>query len=184
MKRTSQYHPRWQSLLLAAIAPIILLGASATSFAQSTVNQNHFALASLFSSTAKQNFLDPFALTNFHANAFSATSPTPAFAFPKPDFSALEQWYEIVKYEYADPATDNALYFWVKQKTKDVPPGTFCMQFLDKDGVMVDPWDTRWGTGIHIERSEVGQVTKANVSTPFEKAMERVVSVKVYRPKG
>jgi hypothetical protein len=107
-----------------------------------------------------------------------------AARFPKPDFSEMEKWYEIVKYEYGDPATNHLLTIWIKPKVEDRPK-TFAMQFLDKDGVLVDPYDPRYGFGISLDYVvPVGQVQKATCYTPKEKAMERVVSAKVVRIKG
>lgn len=101
--------------------------------------------------------------------------------YPKPDFSAMERWYDIVRYEYS--VTDNQqLSFWYKPKTDKLPPSEFTMKFFDKDGVMVDPWDMKYGNGINFHFGvEKGETGKADVYTPSEKNMSRVVKVVVYR---
>ncbi len=105
-------------------------------------------------------------------------------AFPKPDFSEMEKWYEIVKYEYGDMATDNKLYFWVKPKTEAKPE--FRVQFLDQDGTLICSIICDNG-GFYItgnfDTVPVGTVGKATVITPSEREMEKVASVRVIRIK-
>ncbi|HEY3741752.1 MAG TPA: hypothetical protein VGL53_17995 [Bryobacteraceae bacterium] len=99
---------------------------------------------------------------------------------PKPDFSEMEKWLEVVRYEYGDNASDHNLSMWVKQKVANVP--AFCMQFLDRDGVMVDPADSSCGTGILMHfLPGPGQVAKIDVPMPPEGHMARVVSARVKR---
>ena len=95
----------------------------------------------------------------------------------------MEQWYEIVRYEYGDPASEHILKFWIKPKVEHRPM-FFGMQFLDKDGVLVDPYDSRYGFGIGLDSgTPVGQTQKVDCYTPRESAMKRVVSVRVVRIK-
>ena len=101
--------------------------------------------------------------------------------YPKPDFSAMEKWYIIVRYEYS-VLTDQQLSIWYKPKTDKIPPSEFTMKFFDKDGVLVDPFDTDFGTGINFHFGVPKEQTgKADVYTPSEKTMERVVKAEVYR---
>ena len=87
-------------LLLAAI---ILVGVGTSAFAQE--RNKHFALNNLSPVTANENFG-----LNTAPWSFSFTKPNSLFAtnfnllaaddYPKPDFSGIEEWYEVVKYEY------------------------------------------------------------------------------------
>ncbi len=99
--------------------------------------------------------------------------------FPKPDFSELEKYVDVIRYEYGDNVTDNNLYIVVKSKSQDIPQ--FCVQFLDKDGIMVDPQDSKCGTGIHMgtRRPGFGQTAKFDVNMPPGNDMKRVVSVRI-----
>jgi len=112
-------------------------------------------------------------------SAEKAGDDTPGANYPKPDFSAMEQWYEIVRYEY-DPV-EHTLNVWIKPKVAN-RPHNFSMQFFDKDGVLVDPYDPKWGFGVSLDYVvAVGQVQKATVYTPREEAMKRVVSAKLVK---
>jgi hypothetical protein len=93
----------------------------------------------------------------------------------------MEKWYDIVRYEYSDPA--GTLPFWVKPKPENAPVW-FAVQFLDKYGVLVTPNDPRWGFQAAYNGSgNVGDVMKWNSTTPSELNMEKVASVKIVRMK-
>jgi hypothetical protein len=100
--------------------------------------------------------------------------------YPKPDFSAMNKWYEITKVEYGDLATDRQIHFLFKPKIGHLERSQikFEVQYLDKDGallasapVLPDYW------------TEIGQVGKGDAGTPSEREMEKVTSVKVVRIK-
>lgn len=102
---------------------------------------------------------------------------------PKPDFSEMEKWFDIVRYEYSDPA--GTLTFWVKPKTDTAKSLFWGMQFLDKNGDMVTPNDDRYGFGVgwRSGSGNAGEVMKMDCYTPSESNMERVVSAKIVRIK-
>jgi hypothetical protein len=113
------------------------------------------------------------------ANTEKDGDEKPGANYPKPDFSEMEEWYDVVRYEY-DPV-EHMLNFWIKPKVEN-RPHNFSMQFFDKDGVLVDPYDPRWGFGVSLDYVvAVGQVQKASVYMPREKAMQRVVSAKLVK---
>ena len=95
----------------------------------------------------------------------------------------MEKWFEVTRYEYGDNVTDHKLYIWVKTKVSNAP--SFCMQFLDRSGTMIDAADSSCGTGIHMGYStpEAGQAAKFDVPMPQEKNMARVAGVRVFRIK-
>jgi hypothetical protein len=98
--------------------------------------------------------------------------------FPKPDFSELEKYVDVIRYEYGDNVTDHNLYIVVKSKKNNLPE--FCAQFLDKDGIMIDASDS-CGTGIHMGylSPQAGQTAKFDVPMPYGNHMKRVVSVRI-----
>ncbi len=98
--------------------------------------------------------------------------------FPKPDFSEVEKYVDVIRYEYGDNVTDHNLYIVVKSKANNLPE--FCAQFLDKDGIMIDASDS-CGTGIHMGylSPQAGQKAKFDVNMPYGNHMKRVVSVRI-----
>ena len=104
---------------------------------------------------------------------------------PKPDFSEMEDSFEIVKYEYPKPP-DNVMWIYFKPKVDlNSRPTFFYIQFRDKDGVLVGAQNQN-GNGImtkDLAYTETGTVGKTSVYIPSEKEMENVVSAKVVRIK-
>lgn len=94
--------------------------------------------------------------------------------FPKPDLSAMEKWFEIVKYEYND---DGKLYIWAKKKNDGVNPG-FMMEYRDKDGVLVT--NQRAIPDTSLNAAAVGEIVKTYSSIPIA-AMKRVATVTLVR---
>jgi hypothetical protein len=93
------------------------------------------------------------------------------------DFSELEKYVDVIRYEFGDNVTDHNLYIVFKSKTDNLP--AFCVQYFDKDGIMVDPVG---GCGLHMgSAASAGQKGKFDVAMPSEKEMKRVVSVRVVR---
>jgi hypothetical protein len=105
-------------------------------------------------------------------------------ALPVPDFSEMEDYYEVVRYEYPKaPSTEMFLYLKPKVELKQRPP--FYIQFRDKDGILIGG-QNEWGNGIGMTplySTQIGETGKAWVYIPSEKEMERVVSAKVVRIK-
>ena len=110
--------------------------------------------------------------------AKNADETTAQTEYPTPDFSEMEKWFDIVKYEYGDLAGGDAnIYVWVKPKVPyDVRPDAFNVTFTDKDGVQ-----TRYPLAVgNITEGDTG---KAWGRAPTEREMEKIVSVKVTRVK-
>ncbi len=178
MKRTTQSHPRLQSLLLVAIATIMMLAASAATFAQNIANNNRFALDSLFSSAANQNLW----LNNSSpAFAFATAEPNPTAMqdtskYPKPDTTEMDNWFEVVKYDYN--ILRGELWFTLKAKAdwKD-RPHWWNVNFYDADGVQVI---SEWRL-VELSAAPAGKVERAWSMSPSEKQMQRVKTVVVTR---
>jgi len=118
----------WQKFAFALLASItVMLSAQTQGAAQSTTQSNHSLFNYFSSSSSNQTLHLSSAIGNFNQDEKD---------YPKPDFSAMEKWYEIVKYEYdffTEPLLPR-LYFVVKPKIAN-PPTYFKMKFADKDGV-------------------------------------------------
>lgn len=181
MKRETKSN--WQTIVFATIATIIIFGVSASTFAQSAAYSNHQAIGQLFTSAADRNLrlkdtARKFDLTTIKLNAWLNENLTLAVEYPKPDFSAMEQWYEIVKYEYdffTDPLLPR-LYFVVKPKVEN-PPRTFKMKFADADEVAISNYQV---FGIRLPIT-VGEPQRIYGMAPKEKDMPKVKSIVVYR---
>ena len=100
--------------------------------------------------------------------------------YPKPDFSAMEKWYEIVKYEYGDLSADRTLTVFCKPKV-EARPYSFTVQYIDKDGVVVR--ETAFRDYISLANSRVGETVKTDAYTPSETEMEKITIVRVFRKK-
>jgi hypothetical protein len=101
--------------------------------------------------------------------------------YPKPDFSAMEKWYEIVKYEYSDLSAERKLTVFCKPKV-EARPFSFNIQFIDKDGTMVR--ESSFRDYISLQNARVGETIKTDVYTPSELEMEKITKVRVIRIKS
>jgi fibronectin type 3 domain-containing protein len=112
---------------------------------------------------------------------FSAPASTSAQEEnPKPDFSAMEKWYEIVKYEYGDLSADRTLTVLFKPKV-EARPYNFLVQYINKDGIVVR--ETAFRNYIALENTRVGETAKTDAYTPSETEMEKITIVRVFRKK-
>jgi hypothetical protein len=103
--------------------------------------------------------------------------------FPKPDFSAMEKWFEIVRYEYPTPPERNMTIFIKPKVDFKQRMMAFKMEFLDKDGIIVGT-DAAWiCCSMQLGDTETGKVGKVTVQVPSEREMEKVVSATVIRIK-
>jgi len=87
--------------------------------------------------------------------------------FVKPDFSEMEKYFDIIRYEYEFGTRD--LYIVGKMKKKH-NPNKWLVEFFDADGARL-----KWGnTVLHYTSGpdpQVGQVVKMYAGTPTEKQM-------------
>jgi hypothetical protein len=163
-------------LLLAAM---ILVGVGTSTFAQE--RNKHFALNSLSPVTANETFG-----LNTAQWSFSFTKPKGGFAtnfnlltaddYPKPDFSGIEEWYEVVKYEYDFVETLPKIYLVVKKRVYKAPLNME-MTWFDADGVVINK--TRFPNLLQQERTEVGEPIRLYGYAPYERLMPKVKSVVV-----
>ncbi len=102
-----------------------------------------------------------------------------ANGFPKPDLSALERWYEILRYEY-EPI-EGRLNIVLKPKVENRET-EFLMEFKDKDDILVVSRD--YTHFVHMPGSmdaKVGDTVKVYVYTPRENILKQAVSAKAVR---
>ena len=103
---------------------------------------------------------------------------------PVPDFSEMDDYYEVVRYEYPKaPSTE--MYLYLKPKVELSQRPQFYIQFRDKDGILIGE-QNQYGNGIGttpMYNTQIGETGKAWAYIPTEKEMEKVVSAKVVRIK-
>jgi hypothetical protein len=163
-------------LLLAAI---LFVGVGTSAFAQE--RNKHFALNNLSAVTVNENFG-----LNTAPWSFSFTKPNSLFAtnfnllvaddYPKPDFSGIEEWYEVVKYYYDFAPTLPSTYLVVKKKVYKAPLNME-MTWFDEDGVVI--YRTRFPNLLRQEGTEVGEPIRLQGGAPYERLMSKVKSVVV-----
>jgi hypothetical protein len=103
---------------------------------------------------------------------------------PKIDFSEMENYFEVVRYEYPTPPA-NEMFFYLKAKVETGARPQFYIQFRDKDGILIGAQND-YGNGISMTKvfyTAIGETGKASAYIPSEKEMEKVVSAKVVRIK-
>ncbi len=113
----------------------------------------------------------------FLLGAFHTTFAQTKDEYPKPDFSAMEKWYQVVKWDWQ--IFDQRLNVVIKPKVES-RPYLFEMRFEDADGVLI--FETSAGS-YYLNGSPVNQPLKFGIITPTEKQMEKVTKVYVVRQK-
>lgn len=168
---------KFRTIFFTVIAAGVLLTLSvATTNAQ---RPNPTAQFTLFQVTANENVC----LKNA-PEIFNFTYPKPNSLFvdnyPKPDFSVMEEWYEIVKYEYDFRGSNVEPLFLVvvKKKVENAPP-YFKVGWFDADGIRVGINATLIPVQGTIENLPVGEPFRLRAYAPHKKDMERVKSIVV-----
>ena len=169
--------------LIVAIAAIFILGAFGSTFAQAKTGSllAFFNLSSNANHNSLFNTTKEFDSTKIQPNNLFVANLESADVYPKPDFSGIEKWYEVVRYEYGDfEGGKNELDFWLKMKNDARPD--FTAVYYDKDGVMVG--GARWACfceGSCYVNAPIGTVQKWSAGAPSETDMKKVTTVKVVR---
>lgn len=101
---------------------------------------------------------------------------------PAPDFSEMEDWFEIVRYEYPK-APDRTMWIYFKPKVDGGKrPIIFYVEFRDKDGILVQSADASpMCCSDALMMTANGETAKVRVQLPSESIMKQVTSVKVIR---
>ena len=99
--------------------------------------------------------------------------------YPKPDFSEMEEYWEIVEWEYDFAPTSNVPNFVVIAKPKQkVVPIWWDITWLDSKGVKIVT-HTIFFSGGQVQRSQIGDPIRGESKAPFKREMAQVKSVKV-----
>lgn len=108
---------------------------------------------------------------------FSAVK-TKAQTLPEPNFSAMEQYYEIIKWTYDDTG-----YLRMIVKPKEDPPHThrgFVIRYFDADDVDLRDYNSTQIVGLGYG-TPAGQSEKVEAGAPYESQVGKVKKVIVYR---
>ncbi len=99
--------------------------------------------------------------------------------YPKPDFSAMEEYWEIVEWEYDFAPTSNVPNFIVIAKPKQkVVPVWWDITWLDSKGVKIVRHCIFFSAG-QVQRSKIGDPIRGESKAPFKREMAQVKSVKI-----
>lgn len=168
-------------LLLAAAIIVVGVGTSAPVHTQTkdfapnnrspvTVNENLALKSAPWSFSFKTKSL--FA-TNFNLLAVDE--------YPKPDFSGIEEWYEVVKYEYDFVDTIPKFYLVVKKKVEKAPLH-FEIKWFDADGVVITK--SVFPNLLNKTSIPVGEPMRLYAYAPWERQMPKVKSIVVKKTSG
>ena len=98
--------------------------------------------------------------------------------YPKPDFSAMEEYWEIVKFEYDFSGGGvSRLYVVAKPKKKTVPRW-WKTAWRDADGVKILESNIVFGS-VEIQRAKIGEPVRGSAIAPFKNQMPDVKSTVV-----
>ena len=99
--------------------------------------------------------------------------------YPKPDFSAMEEYWEIIEWEYDFAPTSNVPNFIVIAKPKQkVVPVWWDITWLDSKGVKIVKHCIFFSAG-QVQQSKIGDPIRGESKAPFKREMAQVKSVKV-----
>jgi hypothetical protein len=102
--------------------------------------------------------------------------------YPKPDFSDMEKYFDIVRYEYSDSTFGNTLNVWAKPKTEVGQRGgmgSYWIQYLDKDGALV--FDEQPLNDNELNLKPLGQTAKTSALAPSATKMKKVATIKIVK---
>lgn len=164
--------------LLATIATIMVLGACGSTFAQGQTEKS-----SSLSSSASQNLQlnlmpNKFDVTNLQPINLFAAKFNPVADYPKPDFSTMEKWYEIVKWTMNFQMQEIDLVIKAKTTPEDRYTGRLAIRYYDEDGADVIDAQVICCPRMWTLK---GDTEKANMGMPTESQWERVKKAIVYR---
>lgn len=95
--------------------------------------------------------------------------------YPKPDFSAMEEYFEIVEHEYDFTTNIPTLYVIAKPKQKVVPTW-WEVTWRDSKGIAIDRASLYFDD---INKTKIGEPTRGHGYAPFKTRMPKVASVTI-----
>lgn len=96
--------------------------------------------------------------------------------YPKPDFSAMEKYYEVTKYEYDFNANVPVFYVVVKRKAENVPKW-WIIKWFDGDGVALSTGSFLFDPGY---KASVDDPMRSKAYAPWKREMPKVKRIVVY----
>ncbi len=190
IKTTKQINQQRQFLSLTVITVLFLLAAFGSTFAQGKLGKKYGSrnpqpckkVASPGNTNAAAVKKKPVVRQDNKQTVTTAkTDPADSKdenGFPKPDFSALEKWYQIIRYEYKPIEKKLYIYFKTDVAYRE-RPSVFKMEYRNKDGMLMLDTTLSWMMG--FPNAEVGEPTKGYVNMPDESTIKEVVTVKAVR---
>ena len=97
--------------------------------------------------------------------------------YPKPDFSAMEQYWEVVSYEYDFTGNGIPTFIVVAKKKDKQVPRNWTVTWYDGDGVKVASAKPLWFD--NNDTAKVGEPVRAEAFAPFKRVMPTVKKVVV-----
>jgi hypothetical protein len=99
--------------------------------------------------------------------------------YPKPDFSALEEYFEVVSYEFDYTSSQSAVpqMFVVAKKKQDKVLRRWDVNWYDADGVKIIPTTPLWFDTAN--NAKVGEPVRASAFAPFKDKMAKVKRIVV-----
>ena len=100
------------------------------------------------------------------------------YRYPRPDFSTMERWYEIRKWDYNE--SSQSMTILVKPKVAaERRPRQFVVKFLDRGGLDVEQSPATFCCIMSINRDNA--VEKIQATMPRESQMDKVKWVVIFR---
>ena len=96
--------------------------------------------------------------------------------YPKPDFSAMEEFWEIISYEYDFTTNGTPKFTVVVKKKQDKAPRAWDVTWFDGDGIRVGHGFLGFDT---INVVKVGENARATAVAPWKNEMEKVKKIVV-----
>lgn len=96
--------------------------------------------------------------------------------YPKPDFSAMEKYYEVSKYEYDFNANIPLFFVVAKRKTESVPKW-WIVKWFDADGVVISTGGLLFDPGY---KASVDDPMRSSTYAPWKREMPKVKRIVVY----
>lgn len=95
---------------------------------------------------------------------------------PKPDFSAMEKYYQVIRYEYDFTANIPQFHLVAKRKAEKVPKW-WIVKWFDADGVVISTGSLLFDPGFN---ATIDDPIRSSTYAPWKREMPKVKRVVVY----
>ncbi len=100
--------------------------------------------------------------------------------YPKPDFSEMEEYWDIVEYEYDFEARQ---FIVIAKPNKKTVPLWWSITWYDSKGVVVEAFSIKFDLG-SVSGAKIGDPQRGKSYSPFKRQMSEVKSIKVTEHPG